>query len=268
MFNHLQPLLRCPNCHHDTLHIHEQELMCPACHAVYPIVNGVIRLLAERDRPLAQHAFSPLAARLYDLLAARGGFRRLYASDIETEFEAFTHDFHINSDDVVVDVGCGTGNYTIEFAKRTPDGLAIGVDLSEGMLGLFVKHAQGEGVKNVIAIQANAENLPFKDASIPKMFNGCLHHMARNIAPSLNEARRCICGELYGVTIFMARSALTRWLQGLMFIGQKTKPLNADSLILALKDASFDYVHIARGGLRKFFFGSYHASANRFFRGR
>lgn len=257
MFNHLQPLLRCPNCHHDTLNIHEQELMCPACHAIYPIGNGVIHLLAERDRPLAQHAFSPLAARLYDVLAARGGFRWLYARSLEKEFAAFTHNLHISPDDVVVDVGCGTGNYTLEFAKRVPKGLAIGVDLSPAMLRLFMKHAQG--VKNVVAIQANAENLPFKDASIPKMFNGCLHHLVRNITPSLNEARRCVSGELYGGTMFIAQSTLARWLQQFAFVGQRTKPLDADALIIALEEAGFEQIRIERGGIRKFFFGSYGA---------
>lgn len=257
MLNHLQPVLRCPNCHHDTLDIYEQTLLCPACHAVYPIQNGVIHLLAERDRPLAQHAFSPLAATLYDGLAARGGFRWLYAGSIEKEFREFTHDFYISPDDIVVDVGCGTGNYTLEFAKRVPNGLAIGVDLSPAMLRLFMKHAQG--MKNVVAIQANAENLPFKDASIPKMFNGCLHHLARHITPSLNEARRCICGAFYGVTMLMATSSLARWIQRSAFIGQRTKPLDADALIIALEAAGFEQIRIESGGIRKFFFGSYGA---------
>jgi ubiquinone/menaquinone biosynthesis C-methylase UbiE len=72
----------------------------------------------------------------------------------------------LQSTETLVDVGCGTGNYTLQFAGKLSDGMAIGVDLSTAMLELLMRHAQTKGIGNIIAIRAPAENLPFKAGSL------------------------------------------------------------------------------------------------------
>ncbi len=248
-------LLRCPNCHYLHLEATGSGFICQNCAGVYPIEDGIVHLLAERDRPLARRAFSPLAARSYDLFAARGGMRNLYGRDFTQEFEAYTRTFELQPDDVVVDVGCGSGNYTLEFARWVPKGLAIGVDLSEAMLRLLVGHARG--LDNVIAIQANAENLPFKGGAIPKMFNGCLHHLAPRLTPCLAEARRCVRHTLHGSTIFAARSPVMRPLLRLALAGIGARPVEADQLAAALRSAGFDQFTVEPAGIKRFFFGTY-----------
>ncbi len=255
MQERLCALLRCPNCYHPHLEADGSGFICPNCASIYLIKDGIVRLLAERDRSLAGGAFSPLAARSYDLFAARGGARKLYGRDFTKEFEDYTRAFELQPDDIVVDVGCGTGNYTLEFARRVPGGLAIGIDLSEAMLRLFVGHARS--LDNAIAIQASAENLPFKDAAIPKMFNGCLHHLAPRLAPCLEEARRCVSHILRGSTIFAVRSPVLRPLLRLALASIAARPVEADELAAAMSSAGFDRVTVEPAGIERFFFGTY-----------
>ena len=70
--------------------------------------------------------------------------------------------FEIKHGDAVLDVGCGTGNYTIELAKRGAD--VVGVDSSEEMLIWARQKAQGERLKVNFQV-ADALNLPFPDES-------------------------------------------------------------------------------------------------------
>ena len=49
--------------------------------------------------------------------------------------------------DGVLDVACGTGNFTRDFAKTVgPDGLVVGIDLSETMLARAVVDTQEAGL--------------------------------------------------------------------------------------------------------------------------
>lgn len=61
-----------------------------------------------------------------------------------------------------LDVGCGTGNYTIELAKR---GLkTTGIDSSEEMLALAEEKARRKGLE-ITFQRADAMNLPFPESS-------------------------------------------------------------------------------------------------------
>lgn len=62
---------------------------------------------------------------------------------------------------VAVDVGSGPGNVTSALAAAAgPDGLALGVDISEAMLARAVK---AEASSSVGFLRADAQRLPFKD---------------------------------------------------------------------------------------------------------
>ena len=67
--------------------------------------------------------------------------------------------------DAVLDVACGTGNFTRRFAQAVePTGLAVGVDLSETMLARAVRDTRSAGLDGQAAyMRAAAEELPFLD---------------------------------------------------------------------------------------------------------
>jgi len=256
----LMPLLRCPQCRHPSLREDSTGLVCPDCGAAYPMHNGILSLLAPEDRKRAARAFGRFAARMYDLTAARGGFRRFVAGDIGAEVRRFTQPLRLNADDLIADVGCGTGNYTLEFARQVHRGLAIGIDLSAAMLELFAEHTRAAQCGNVVAIQASAENLPFREGCLSKMFNGCLHHLAPRLLPTLEEARRTLRDGaiFYSLMNVEAKSWLMRWLQRFS-MGRTARPVSIPALRADMQRAGFAEIRIEDAGLARFYFGSCYA---------
>jgi SAM-dependent methyltransferase len=66
----------------------------------------------------------------------------------------------IGERDLVLDLGCGTGQTTRDAARQT-GGSALGVDLSSRMLGYARRRAAEEGVTNATFVQADAQIHPF-----------------------------------------------------------------------------------------------------------
>jgi SAM-dependent methyltransferase len=70
----------------------------------------------------------------------------------------------IGADDIILDVGCGTGQTTRDVARLARNGAAVGVDLSSDMLALARKIAANEGVDNVEFLHADAQIHAFASA--------------------------------------------------------------------------------------------------------
>ncbi len=67
----------------------------------------------------------------------------------------------------VLDIACGTGDFSLEIARRLPQGGSVtGVDISEGMLAVMLEKVALQGLQGKIsAIPGDCEALPFPDAS-------------------------------------------------------------------------------------------------------
>lgn len=62
----------------------------------------------------------------------------------------------------VLDIGCGAGATTLDMARRVgPDGLSVGVDVSEALLNLARERARTEAVDNVDFLRADAATHDF-----------------------------------------------------------------------------------------------------------
>ena len=84
----------------------------------------------------------------------------------------------INSDSLLLDVGCGNGHFTAHFDKLCK---VTGIDYSQGMLDI-------NPVKNTLLMEA--ENIEFKDDSFDIVFCHALLHHVENIGSVLTEMRR------------------------------------------------------------------------------
>jgi SAM-dependent methyltransferase len=80
-------------------------------------------------------------------------------------WEALVARVGIGADDVVLDVGCGTGRSTRDAARITASGRVLGVDLSQRMLERARAAAAAEGLANVRFEQADAQVHPFAEAA-------------------------------------------------------------------------------------------------------
>ncbi len=66
----------------------------------------------------------------------------------------------------VLDIACGTGNFTRGFARTAgPDGLVVGIDVSETMLARAVGDTLTAGLENVAYVRGDAEAPLFADGS-------------------------------------------------------------------------------------------------------
>ena len=64
--------------------------------------------------------------------------------------------FH-NSNPIVLELGCGKGEYTVELAKLYPDMNFIGVDIKGARMWTGATQALNEGLKNVAFLRTNIE---------------------------------------------------------------------------------------------------------------
>ena len=55
----------------------------------------------------------------------------------------------------VADIGAGTGYFSVRFAKAIPAGTVYAVDVEPAMLDHIRKRALGDGLKNVVTLQAS-----------------------------------------------------------------------------------------------------------------
>ncbi|MFI3299517.1 MAG: 4-hydroxy-3-methylbut-2-enyl diphosphate reductase [Rikenellaceae bacterium] len=66
-------------------------------------------------------------------------------------------DFFDNSAPIVLELGCGAGEYTVELARRYPEKNFIGVDIKGARMWRGAKTATNEGLKNVAFVRTRIE---------------------------------------------------------------------------------------------------------------
>jgi SAM-dependent methyltransferase len=90
-----------------------------------------------------------------------GDHRIRHAAVFDAEAEPLNQRFRAAADvgpgDRVLDIGCGTGQTTRDAARAAVTGSALGVDLSERMLGHARRLSAAEGLRNVSFLQADAQ---------------------------------------------------------------------------------------------------------------
>ena len=66
-------------------------------------------------------------------------------------------DFFGNDKPIIVELGCGKGDYTVDLAERNPDFNYIGVDIKGARLWKGAKYAEEHGLKNVGFLRTRIE---------------------------------------------------------------------------------------------------------------
>lgn len=144
------------------------ELLDPQRYtAINVAVEGYYDVLQDGAPPVRSIAQWLMRTKLYSLgyQVGRPIARKLVtgpnAPDRDEDRAQVSDWLGLRSDSVVIDVGCGPGNFTGWFgAEVSPDGLAVGVDASRSMLRRAVV---GNSGLNVAYLRGDAANLPFAD---------------------------------------------------------------------------------------------------------
>lgn len=167
-------------------------LRCPATGTVYRYGNGVLDLLSgQQPLTVSQQALNTrLTAWGYDrfrgLLLRLGG-----APPFPEEVAAIQTQLQLQPDDTVLDLACGHGIFTVEWAKRVgPKGLVVGLDLSPAMLARTSRSVQAWGLDNVLLIRGDAHHLPFADEVLYKVNCSGGFHQFPDLPQALREIAR------------------------------------------------------------------------------
>jgi ubiquinone/menaquinone biosynthesis C-methylase UbiE len=70
----------------------------------------------------------------------------------------------------VLEVGAGSGFYSVEVAKRISTGRIVLLDIQTGMLHRSRKRAAAEGLSNILYCAADAGSIPFKNETFDVVF--------------------------------------------------------------------------------------------------
>jgi ubiquinone/menaquinone biosynthesis C-methylase UbiE len=102
---------------------------------------------------------------------------------------------YVTNGQVVVDLGCGSGYYTLALAQCVgPQGKVYAVDLDEKCIRALEKKMDKEGYHNIEAHASSASELGFiKDGSVDFVLaNGLLCSMADHRQLAVNEIKRIL----------------------------------------------------------------------------
>ena len=94
----------------------------------------------------------------------------------------------------MLDLPVGTGHFTLEWSDHH-NGVVVGVDIAAGMVRKTAARAAELGVSNVVALQADAQRLPFSTGAFGAVMctnglqvmpglEGALREIRRMLAPS------------------------------------------------------------------------------------
>ena len=158
--------------------------------------------------------------------------------------------------DGVLDVACGTGNFTRDFARTVgQDGLAVGIDVSETMLARAVDDTEAAGLLDRTAyVRGDAAELPFVDSSFDAVCCFAALHLFADPMRALDRMTAVLTpgGRIAIFTSAQGRTPLVRPWAGLTGRRSGMRMFEQDQVVQALQDRGFVEVRQRVTGLTQF----------------
>ena len=157
--------------------------------------------------------------------------------------------------DGVLDVACGPGNFTRDFARVAgPAGLVVGIDASETMLARAVRDTPGDQSERTAYVRGDAVRLPFRDASFDGVCCFAALHLFDDPLTALDHMARVLTpgGRLAIFTSCRAMGGPLRGLDALAGAGSGMRVFEADEITTALADRGLVDVHQRIAGFTQF----------------
>jgi SAM-dependent methyltransferase len=179
-------LIRCPDCsaafslgnaQGTNAEIISGALCCDACHASFPIVDGLPVILRSDSRSERTRRSFGTQWKLHE--QRRFEQETIYGKSQEEGLRDFQQAFGITdfaslSDCVILDAGCGSGALTADIGKAAPKATVIGVDFSDSAR---LAHERCHGLRNVHIVQADLARPPLAPRTFHFIWSeGVIHH--------------------------------------------------------------------------------------------
>ncbi len=120
----------------------------------------------------------------------------------------------------ILDVACGTGDFTIEIAKKAAAGSKMtGIDLSEGMMSIGREKLAAAGIEATLE-QGDCEALKYSEGTFDRISVGFGVRNFENLPTGLKEMHRVLKpgGKLVILELSVPSNAFIRWCYKLYFL--------------------------------------------------
>ena len=169
-------------------------------------------------------------------MAKKEGVRKLF-DNIAPDYDKLNHILSLNIDKgwrkkavrnlvdtqeplKVLDVACGTADFTIEIAQKVAKGSeVIGVDISEGMMAVGREKIKKAGVSAELLV-ADCEDLPYADNTFDRISVGFGVRNFEHLELGLSQMCRVLTpgGKLVILELSVPSNAFVRWCYKLYFL--------------------------------------------------
>lgn len=157
--------------------------------------------------------------------------------------------------DGVLDVACGTGNFTRDFGRSVgPGGLAVGIDVSETMLERAVADTRTAGLDQVAYVRGDAQELPFTDQSFDAVCCFAALHLFADPMRALDRMTGVLTpgGRIALFTSVRGRSAPFRTAESLIAARSGARLFERREVVRALERRGFTDVRQRITGVTQF----------------
>ena len=157
--------------------------------------------------------------------------------------------------DGVLDVACGTGNFTRDFARSVGgEGLVVGIDVSETMLARAVEDTRQAELDQVAYVRGDAQRLPFRSQSFDAVCCFAAFHLFADPLRALARMADVLTagGRIALFTTVRPRSAPARSVQGLLTARGGARMFEQAELVEALEARGFVDVRQRLSGIMQF----------------
>ena len=156
--------------------------------------------------------------------------------------------------DTVLDVACGPGNFSREFARAVgADGLVVGIDASPTMLARGAEDLTRSGLDNLCLVRGDATALPFADSSFDATCCFAALHLFADPFTALDEMRRVLKpGGRIALMTSVRREVTLRPLKPMLERASGMKIFEGEEIVAALEERGFTAIHRRLSGLVQF----------------
>jgi ubiquinone/menaquinone biosynthesis C-methylase UbiE len=157
--------------------------------------------------------------------------------------------------DGVLDVACGTGNFSRDFARSVGStGLVVGIDVSETMLTRAVEDTRRAGLSNVAYVRGDAQELPFLDKSFDAVCCFAAFHLFADPMRALDRMTEVLTpgGRIAILTTARYRTAPVRTVESLLALRSGARLFEEHELVEAFTARGFADVRQRVAGVTQF----------------
>jgi ubiquinone/menaquinone biosynthesis C-methylase UbiE len=199
--------------------VQSSSLVCSECKREYSLINGIIDLVGDGPREI------DISQRVMEFRPVVSIYERIWRpmvtkpfSSLAWEMETSQRLLELEPAHDLLDIACGTGNFTRLFLKLIPQGTITAVDLSLPMLLRFSEEIAKCGNNCITLMRVNVTKWPFLSHSFDRIHcSGALHLFPR-IQDVLESIERSLKpgGVFVGATYIKAEGGLKRGFQNML----------------------------------------------------